>query len=224
MTREKKFLITVLVFFAVATVDTALRITLTLNGIGRYTWYLWWYYGCGLVSIFAPLVVEKLFKLKMKYTSLIVFECFVMYTIFMGSMWNIYNKLPFYDVLAHTFSGVLFAFIGYEFFTNTGKNKVELMWVFLVIFCFACSCGAVWEIIEFVGDALVDGNSQKFMAPGRINLIGREALRDTMEDIICNTIGAILGANWLMIKEKKERKRIEEKASFEESATIEEDI
>ena len=222
MTREKKFLITVLVFFGLATLDTALRVTLTLCGVGTYTWYFWWYYACGTFSLFAPLMVEKLFKLKMSYSSLIVFECFVIYTIFIGSMWDIYNKVTFYDVVAHTFSGVLFAFIGYEFFTASGKNKVEMIWVFLVVFCFACACGAVWEIIEFVGDALVDGNSQKFMLPGRIPLIGREALRDTMEDIICNTIGAIFASNYLMIKDKRDRKKIEEKATLEAVSVFEE--
>jgi len=208
MTREKKFLITYIVFFALATIDTVTRVTLTLNGIGgEYTWYMWWYYGCGIISIFAPLAVEKLFRLKMSYVSLIVFECFVMYTIFLGSMWEFYYKVSFFDVVAHTFSGVLFAFIGYEFFSTSGKNKVELTWIFLTIFCFAIASGAVWEIIEFVGDALVDGNSQKFMLEDKTPLIGREALTDTMEDIICNTIGALIGANWITTKQRHLKKK-----------------
>ena len=221
MTREKKFLITILCFFAFATVDTILRVVLTLNGIGiPYRWMFWWYYGCSVISIFAPLLIEKLFRLKMSYGSLLVFEFFVVYTILIGSMWNVYNKLPFYDVIAHTFSGVLFACIGYEFFTNSGKNKVELIWVFLVVFCFSCSCAAIWEIIEFVGDALVDGNAQKFSYLGT-PFIGREALRDTMEDLICQTIGAIFGANYFMMKDRK-TKKLEEKATIEVASVFEE--
>ena len=52
--------------------------------------------------------------------------------------------------------------------------------------------GALWEIYEFSFDGLLGMNMQKFRLEDGTLLIGHEALRDTMEDIITDAIGALI--------------------------------
>ena len=52
--------------------------------------------------------------------------------------------------------------------------------------------GALWEIYEFSFDGLLGMNMQKFRLESGVQLVGREALMDTMEDIITDVIGALV--------------------------------
>ena len=52
--------------------------------------------------------------------------------------------------------------------------------------------GALWEIYEFSFDGLLGMNMQKFRLEDGTLLIGHEALRDTMEDIITDALGALI--------------------------------
>ena len=62
----------------------------------------------------------------------------------------------------------------------------------LFAFCFAVTCGTVWEIYEFAADHLLGTNMQKFITANGSVLIGHEAIVDTMEDIIVDTLGALV--------------------------------
>lgn len=50
--------------------------------------------------------------------------------------------------------------------------------------------GTLWEIYEFLADGLLSTNMQKFIASDFTVLIGREALSDTMMDLIVDTVSA----------------------------------
>ena len=63
--------------------------------------------------------------------------------------------------------------------------------VSLFAFCFAVSIGALWEIYEFTFDGLLGFNMQKFMLANGKMLEGNDALRDTMKDIITDSLGAV---------------------------------
>ena len=80
--------------------------------------------------------------------------------------------------------------------------------------------GMVWEIYEFLVDRFFGTNMQKFMLEGGEQLIGQQALADTMKDIIVDAIGAFVMAvvgyislkrdkifvNKLLFRRKKPRK------------------
>ena len=79
------------------------------------------------------------------------------------------------------------------------------MWLFVLIFSIAVMGAGVWEIYEFVSDGLIGNNAQIFEG-----LVGREALTDTMIDVICGTVGGIIGAVVAVIIEKCKRKKVQE--------------
>lgn len=62
--------------------------------------------------------------------------------------------------------------------------------VALFSFCFALSCGAVWEIYEYTFDGLLGLNMQKFVTAAGETLSGRAALEDTMKDLIVDACAA----------------------------------
>ena len=59
-------------------------------------------------------------------------------------------------------------------------------------FNFAITLGAVWEIYEYTADGILGLNMQKFALEDGTLLMGREALSDTMEDLIVDGIGALV--------------------------------
>jgi uncharacterized membrane protein YjdF len=68
------------------------------------------------------------------------------------------------------------------------------LFVAVFAFCFAVSIGALWEIYEYTFDGMLGLNMQKFMLEDGTQLIGREALSDTMKDIITDVSGAAVVA------------------------------
>ena len=64
----------------------------------------------------------------------------------------------------------------------------------LFAFCFSVTIGSLWEIYEFIGDGLFGLNMQKFMTAQGELLVGHNALRDTMKDIIVDVLGALLAS------------------------------
>ena len=121
-------------------------------------------------------------------------------------MWNLYDIVSFYDLIAHSFSGVLFAVIGYELFLQNGKNKASYVWIFIISFAIACMAGSLWEIWEFAGDRIFGLNAQRVNDLNGVPLVGSQAIMDTMEDTICNTIGALIGSSIAVILKKKKDK------------------
>jgi hypothetical protein len=57
---------------------------------------------------------------------------------------------------------------------------------------FAVLSGVVWEIYEFTADGLLGTNMQKFMRYGGEVMVGRDALLDTMYDLIIDLVSAAL--------------------------------
>lgn len=84
------------------------------------------------------------------------------------------------------------------------------------IICFSLAVGAIWEILEFITDGLFGLNSQEFYASsGTFDTvqprIGRDALWDTMVDLILDLLGAIIIAvvgYFDIRRQKKDRKSV----------------
>ena len=74
------------------------------------------------------------------------------------------------------------------------------MFVAIVAFCFSMTIGVIWEFFEYGADRLLGYNMQKFRMPGQDGLV------DTMNDLIVDTIGAIIACvwGWFYMKKKKD--------------------
>lgn len=92
-------------------------------------------------------------------------------------------------------------------FNNTERIPLNLSPFFIAAFafCFALAMGALWEIYEFSADALFGTNMQKFALDDGTPLVGQAALKDTMKDIIVDTLGALVMSvvGYISLKYKK---------------------
>lgn len=116
-----------------------------------------------------------------------------------GKTFELYTRLPFYDKLLHTASGVLAALTGARICRCIYPRSGALTAAFTGLLT-ALALGYMWEIFEYFGDTLFSMNSQCWRAAvigtadsGWIVSDPRgSALPDTMDDMIVNLLGAIL--------------------------------
>lgn len=141
---------------------------------------------------------------------------------FGGAYLNWYYSINSWDIILHTLVGGFGVIGGYELVTCMQKRDKKVCDVKVVLLCalgFAFFAGNCWELFEFTFDQVAGGDSQhwsKALAEETAILYGnpnlatpnvipeldpmRYAIMDTMEDIICNSVGSVLFYIGLRIK------------------------
>lgn len=148
----------------------------------------------GIVAMIIPNIVVKRKNVQIPSNMYIFLYC----AIFLGEVRSFYYLIPEWDTILHTFSGIMIGALGFSFvsmFNKTEDLHLQLSPFFVAMFAFmfAVTLGVIWEIYEFTFDGLLGLNMQKFMTePGDVMLVGRAALEDTMEDLIVDTVGALI--------------------------------
>ena len=93
--------------------------------------------------------------------------------------------------MLHTISGVIFYFVGTtvieQMSKKSGNQNINKMIVISFGVCFALASGVIWEVFEYGVDTFLGQNMQ--ITEG---LIGRDAIKDTMVDLISVTAGTII--------------------------------
>lgn len=152
-----------------------------------------------------PSILEKRYGVYLPARLEITITLFIFAAQVLGEMNGFYDKIPWWDTMLHTTSGVILGLVGFLFvylLNEKGDKNVNLSPIFVVIFafCFALTMGVFWEFFEFGADRLLGFNMQKFRMPGQDGLV------DTMEDLIVDTIGAIVACigGWIYMKQKKD--------------------
>lgn len=112
-----------------------------------------------------------------------------------GFIFRFYQTFNYYDTVVHFLNGmilVIIVFVVLEFLTEESKKYVIL--IILVAILGSISLGTLWEITEYILDLIIPGNNmQRFQdVKTGIDYIGQLALKDTMIDLIVDTLGAIL--------------------------------
>lgn len=110
---------------------------------------------------------------------------FVFASVFLGEVGGYYARFWWWDVVLHTGSGFLLGTVGFLLvYVLNQQERIELYmkpaFVALFALAFAVAAGAVWEIFEFAMDSTFGLNMQK------------SGLRDTMWDLIVDTVGALV--------------------------------
>jgi len=149
----------------------------------------------GLVAIFLPTILAKRFNLVIPRGMTIAYTVFLYCAIYLGEVRSFYYRIPHWDTVLHAFSGGMLGLFGFIFVSVLNKQtnvNVRLSPLFesVFAFCFALSVGAIWEIYEFTLDGLLGLNSQKYMTEAGELLVGRDAVSDTMGDLISDCIAA----------------------------------
>lgn len=152
-----------------------------------------------LLLTYIPEVYTKWTKVKLPIGARLFYTVFIFSAQWLGSYRGFYGHLFFWDVLLHATSGV---FIGYvalvilvsldRDYTLFKQNKRSVIIAFILAVGIAAA--GIWEMIEFTGDTFLKTNAQ----------LG--SLQDTMEDIICGTLGTCVFAIYIGIVMKTKTK------------------
>lgn len=164
----------------------------------------------GIVAMAMPNLITKKFKIEIPTKIYYLYVIFLYAAIFLGEIRSFYYRIPYWDMILHTFSGTMLGFFGFSFVFLLNKDEtlnMKLSPIFIAIFafCFSITIGVAWEFYEYFSDMILKTNMQKFALENGNGLIGRLALVDTMEDLIVDTIGAFVACSigYISLKYKK---------------------
>lgn len=151
----------------------------------------------GILVLIFPNVILKRRRIEMPSYLYLLYIIFLFCAIFLGEVSNFYHVVPYWDTILHTFSGGMIAALGFSFISllNNEENihlKLTPFFVAFFAFNFAITMGVVWEVYEFVADGVFGLNMQKFALADGSLMLGRDALLDTMEDLMVDGIGAFI--------------------------------
>lgn len=170
-----------------------------------------------LTFSFVPNFLKK-FELDIPDFIYIIFIFFILAHYFFGEILGFFAKVKWWDSVLHTFSGMLIALLSFSLINLLNKNtdnfQLNIWFAALFAFCFTVMVGVVWEIFEFCSDLWFDSNMQRAYVStlhGRGEpLIGQEALKDTMKDLILDVIGAATSCIICIIAVCKKKIKVED--------------
>jgi len=161
----------------------------------------------GLLVMVLPSVLERRLSLHIPHLMYVLYDVFLYCAVFLGEVRDFYYRVPYWDSILHFFSGLMLGTLGFilvDFLNQSSKTKVTLSPAFVSIFafCFALAVGSIWEIYEYTVDGIMGLNMQKYMLADKTIKLGRDALQDTMKDIIIDSAASLLAAmlGYLSIK------------------------
>ena len=132
-----------------------------------------------------PVYVARWAEIVVPPSFLAAVVLFVGGTVFLGEVFDFYNRFWWWDIAMHGGSAVGFGLIGFVlvFMMFQGDRfAAPPSAIAFFAYCFALAIGAMWEVFEFTMDQLFGLNMQK------------SGLMDTMGDLIVDMGGALLGA------------------------------
>lgn len=132
----------------------------------------------------APVFVARWAEVHVPPSFIAAMAIFVGGTLFLGEVFDFYERFWWWDIAMHGTSAVGFGIIGFVlvFMMFQGdRYAAPPIAVSFFGFCFAITMGTAWEIFEFAMDQTFGLNMQK------------SGLNDTMGDLIVDAIGALIG-------------------------------
>ncbi len=138
-----------------------------------------------LMLSLAPVVISRWADVKVPDSFVVGVVLFVGGTLFLGEVFDFYERYWWWDIAMHGGSAIAFGLTGFLliFMMFQGNRYAAPPFgVAVFAFCFAVTVGAAWEVFEFSMDQLFGLTMQK------------SGLQDTMGDLIVDALGAGVGA------------------------------
>lgn len=167
------------------------------------------YITAAAIVIASSFVVDFLFwivRLKTSKAMDFFIQLFLLFALLLGRMYDMYDIIPWWDLMLHFVAGVLFAvlflaLLKYMVDKTTFKSLTPLF-VLIFISMFSIAASAIWEFWEFTGDQLFGFDSQL------------NSLTDTMTDMIIGAISGLLVGFACFFNKKTEGRRFKLLNSF----------
>ncbi len=136
----------------------------------------------GLIATFLPVIISRLFKIKISELYEIIIIMFIYGSLFLGEVRGLFVEFWWWDILLNISASILLGFVGFSVIYVFYKDKeirANPVIISFLAFCFTIAIGSLWEVAEFSLDYFLGFYLQKSLA-------------DTMLDIISNCIGALI--------------------------------
>ena len=158
------------------------------------------------LCLLVPSLIQLIFKIKIAPFMFLIYEGYLIAHFVLGEILGFYISINHYDTFLHFTSSTLLSLLGYAIIHYYIYDKyIGIQILFAIMF--GLSCEFCWEILEYAIDELFNTNMQRFIKDG-LTLIGHEAIKDTIKDMIVAVIGSILYIPLLKIKKIKNIKII----------------
>ncbi len=139
-------------------------------------------------------------KIRLSIIMQIIFTTFIILAVLFGTLMGVYHKIRWWDTMLHGVSGVLLVFSALMGLAMMRKRNKSLVYsISLVIsysFFFAMTAGVIWELLEFSADTFLGMDAQRSKGV-------EYGVLDTMQDVVANTVGAIITCVGLYVFLKK---------------------
>lgn len=132
-----------------------------------------------------PVVIARWTDIKVPPGFIAAVVVFVGGTLFLGEVFDFYERFWWWDIAMHGGSAIGFGLIGFVLVFMMFQGDRFAAPHFAIVFfafCFATTIGVLWEVFEFWMDQTFGLNMQK------------SGLYDTMGDLMVDMVGAGLGA------------------------------
>jgi hypothetical protein len=138
-----------------------------------------------LALTFLPGQLASRVGLRLPPSFLAAIALFVLATLYLGEVYDFYDRFWWWDLALHMGSAMGFGILGFllVFMLFQGDRYAAPPWALGVLsFCLAMTVGVLWEIFEYAMDMGFGFNMMK------------SGLPDTMGDLIVDAVGAALAA------------------------------
>ena len=137
-----------------------------------------------LLTVLPVLFVSR-FQIELPRRFVGAISVFVFATLFLGEVFDFYERIWWWDIALHGSSAIGFGILGFLFvfmLFEGDRYAAPPAALGVLAFCVAITIGTLWEVFEFGMDRAFGMNMQK------------SGLDDTMLDMIVNAMGASIGA------------------------------
>lgn len=174
--------------FLIHRMVSALLIASFIMTLIDHAWSSAFYTACILFLIHLPSLLKSYFSMHIPLALDAAIGVFTFLSLFLGALHNFYDLFHFWDALLHFQSGLLLSIGGFVLiYTISGRNNKRLRltpsFISFASFNFSLAVSVIWEIYEYILDSRFGYHMQN------------GGNTDTMEDLILNTIGAIIIAS-----------------------------
>lgn len=148
-----------------------------------------------LVVTLLPKLIKKI-KVEVPDYFYIIFILFCLAHFILGEVGGFYVNVKGWDSLLHGLSGGLITLGCFSFINLLNDNDIVHINKFLIVlsaFTLTVAIGVLWEIVEFSIDGIFGTNMQRaYNSVTGEPFVGRNALTDTMKDLILDASGSLV--------------------------------
>jgi hypothetical protein len=172
-----------------------------------------------------PLVMHKRFHFRMPSFIQISIAFLILAHFVLGEIFRFYDHVMLFDKFLHMTGGLTVGACGFSIvygFSKTADGPIKLSPFFAALFsvCFAVAMLTFWEIFEYMVDSIGGFNMQRYKdgitevdIEGTMYLVTNSrqgsGLKDTMNDLMIGTLGAVLVSifGWMKLTQNPHDKK-----------------